>query len=282
MRIESQFGWQRALVLENECLEVIATLDVGPRILSFRKPGGENILGIVEEQLGDSGESDFRLRGGHRLWLAPEKAATYFPDNHGVQMSKLGDRHVALTAAPEPLVQKSVELELLGSELNLTHHITALSDIETPIAAWALTIFRKGGTAVIPQPQTQEHPGHADEANEAAYLPDRQLSLWSYTDVRDERINWSNPVSIEQRPDTPPLKLGFLHHEGVVHYDFGADRFTKTVAVTEDGLYPDGNCNLEVYTDGDILELETLSPLRTLKAGETLSHREIWTITEKR
>ena len=280
MRIEPQFGWPRALVLENEYLEVITTLDVGPRILSFRRVAGENILGLVDDQLGNSGESDFRLRGGHRLWLAPEKAATYFPDNHDVQLEQLSENHVTLTSKPETLVQKSIELELTGTELNVTHHITALTNIETPVAAWALTIFKQGGTAVIPQPTAQEHPGHADEANEAAYLPDRQLSLWSYTNVRDERINWSNPVSIEQRQDTPPLKLGFLHRESAVHYDFGRDRFTKTVAYEDGRTYPDGNSNLEVYTDGDILELETLSPLRTLKEGETLVHSEVWTITE--
>jgi len=281
MKVESHFGWEKTLVLENDFLEVIVTLEVGPRILSFRRRDSENVLGLMEDQLGQTGESDFRLRGGHRLWLAPENAATYFADNHPVALEQPGENQALLKAPPESKVQKTMELELHDNELRIVHRLTALVDFITPVAAWALTILRPGGLATVPQPLAKAHPGHADENNEAAYLPDRHLSLWSYTDINDSRITWANPVMIEQRAQTEPLKLGFLHRESEVHYEIGADRFTKTVAFDDNATYPDGNCNLEVYTDSDILELETLSPLTVPTRGETLVHKEVWRITPR-
>ncbi len=279
MNVEPNFGWQNTLVLANEHFEAIATLDVGPRVVSFKRKDGENILGLIEDHKGGSREADFRLRGGHRLWVAPETAATYYPDNGSVELEELGHNHVLLTASPELEIQKSLELKLEENGLSLVHRITALIDLPEPISAWALTILKRAGTALVPQPLPRAHPGHADTSNEADYLPDRKLSLWSYTNIQDHRITWANPVRIEQRASSTPLKLGFLHREEVVHYEAGSDRFTKTVPFEPGDSYPDGNCNLEVYTDGDILELETLSPLSRLSTGDVIKHQEFWTLS---
>jgi len=36
------------------------------------------------------------------------------------------------------------------------------------------------------------------------------------------------------------------------------------------------NANVQIYTDSDILELETLAPLVTLEPGEDIEHVEEW------
>jgi hypothetical protein len=36
------------------------------------------------------------------------------------------------------------------------------------------------------------------------------------------------------------------------------------------------NSNVEVYTDGGFVEVETLSPLKKLARGQSVHHREIW------
>lgn len=274
------FGWNNTLVLTNEVFEIIVTLDVGPRIISFRRLDGENVLGVMNDQLGGTEEPDFKLRGGHRLWLAPENADTYQADNQPVHLTKISEHQVQLTAPAEARIEKSLELELQGNKLKLVHQIKALTNIAEPVAAWALTILRKGGTAIVPQPTHTAHPGHADNQNEAAYLPNRHLSLWAYTDIQDKRITWDNPIRIQQQPSSNPLKLGFMHRESAVHYDLASERFTKTVSLAPDAYYPDGNCNLEIYTDDEILELETLSPLTTLAKGESIIHEEFWSITK--
>src|ERR1700758_2810150 len=66
-------GWANCLRLANDHAELIITLDVGPRIISYQHlPGGKNVLKTNADELGKSGEEAFVMRGGHRLWLAPE------------------------------------------------------------------------------------------------------------------------------------------------------------------------------------------------------------------
>ena len=40
--------------------------------------------------------------------------------------------------------------------------------------------------------------------------------------------------------------------------------------------YPDRNSSTELYTDADILELESLAPLVQLEPNATASHTETW------
>ena len=40
--------------------------------------------------------------------------------------------------------------------------------------------------------------------------------------------------------------------------------------------YLDFGCNNEVYTDGDLMEIESLSPMVKLEPGKTLEHTEHW------
>ena len=43
-------------------------------------------------------------------------------------------------------------------------------------------------------------------------------------------------------------------------------------------VYPDFGCNVEAFTNDDMLELETLGPLVDLKPGASISHPETWSL----
>ena len=62
------------------------------------------------------------------------------------------------------------------------------------------------------------------------------------------------------------------------HYEVDGYRFSKTIDYRQDATYPDGNCNLEIFTDGTMLELESLSPLVALKKDEKIIHTESWSL----
>ena len=92
-------GWKNNLKLSNGTVELIATLDVGPRVIRYAFVGGDNVLKEYADQLGKSGEKDWQIRGGHRLWHAPEaQPHTYFPDNAPVDFKDLGGGAVRLIA----------------------------------------------------------------------------------------------------------------------------------------------------------------------------------------
>jgi hypothetical protein len=65
-------GWGKNLKLFNDAVEVIITLEVGPRIISYRPLDGQSVFKLVGEEAGKSNEEGWRIRGGHRLWIAPE------------------------------------------------------------------------------------------------------------------------------------------------------------------------------------------------------------------
>ena len=73
-------GWENAYRISNGTVELVVLADVGPRVISYSFVGGENIFHEVAEQAGLRGGKDFRLYGGHRLWVWPEVERTYFPD----------------------------------------------------------------------------------------------------------------------------------------------------------------------------------------------------------
>ena len=75
-------GWPNCYRVTNGEVELIVTGDIGPRVMRYGFVGGQNLFKEFAEQLGKSGEKEFQLRGGHRVWKAPEDAvATWAPDN---------------------------------------------------------------------------------------------------------------------------------------------------------------------------------------------------------
>ena len=285
--IQRRFNNHRIAVLQTDHASLMVTLDAGPRVLHYALKDSldqaDNVFHVFTGDLAGGQQDQWLSMGGHRLWLAPEVTSTYFPDNNPVQLEQTGANEVILSPPAEPLVQKQIGIEMFedSSTVCLTHRITALEDLEQPVAAWALTVMKAGGTAEVPLPPAAPHPADAPADAEApdSYLPDRHLALWSYTRLNDARFEWkADSLLIRQQSGTRSLKIGLLHELGAVSYTVNDLQFTKTVAFEDGAVYPDRNSNLEIYTNGEMLELETLSPLRRLRSGESITHRETWTL----
>ncbi|MBC8165268.1 MAG: hypothetical protein H7Y20_05265 [Bryobacteraceae bacterium] len=81
-------GWPNCYRISNDEVELIATTDIGPRIIRYAFIGGQNMFVEFDSQLGGSGEKQWVPRGGHRIWIAPEDpATTYALDNSPVQIA---------------------------------------------------------------------------------------------------------------------------------------------------------------------------------------------------
>ena len=79
-------GWPNCVKLSNDQIELIATTDVGPRIIRFGYVGGQNLFTECKDQLGKTGGDKWRSYGGHRLWHGPEDPQrTYYPDNSPIE-----------------------------------------------------------------------------------------------------------------------------------------------------------------------------------------------------
>ena len=108
-------GWKNNIKLSNAQVELVITLDVGPRVISFAPKGGANVFKEYGDHLGKGGEKEWMIRGGHRFWIAPEnKEITYYPDNAPVANSPLGKNGVRVTPPPEQSIgfQKEMDITL--------------------------------------------------------------------------------------------------------------------------------------------------------------------------
>ncbi len=266
-------GWKNCLSLANEHAELVLTLDVGPRVISYRVPGGDNVLKTNPEEFGKSWEPGFVLRGGHRLWLAPENERTYAPDNGPVQHEIVAPNSVRLTNVPvAPWLigkQLTVSLAAESSAVRLDHRATNEGREPAQLATWGVTVMEPGGLEIIPQPALGEHPRDL--------LPERVLVPWPYTDMLDERWRWGRQfITLRQTEHSSPAKLGLAHRARWVGYLMKNALFLKTFAYEEGAQYPDLGCNFETFTNAAMLEMETLSPLRALAPGESVGHTETW------
>src|SRR5947209_17426504 len=151
-------GWKNAYRISNGTVQLTILADVGPRIIAYGFLEGENILHEVAADAGLSGGSEFRLYGGHRLWVSPELERTYFPDNRPVEVSEQGNK-VRFTAPveespPGKSLQKEFEVELAssGSEVSVIHRLTNHNRSAIQLAPWAPTMLRPGGKGILPLP----------------------------------------------------------------------------------------------------------------------------------
>jgi hypothetical protein len=278
-------GWRRNLRLANGDAELVITLDVGPRVIRYGAPGAPNLLAEAADQLGKAGEPGWMPRGGHRLWTAPEdEHRTYAPDNGPVAYMTLPDRpgEVRVTQPPDQPygVQKEIDFALApsGSGVRLVHRITNVGKAPIEVSVWALTVMPPGGTAVVPLPAKRPHPGSMPTRKASDYWASQVIGLWSYLDLKDPRLDLGTRfVTVRQDPQAKTqFKLGLSHESGGLGYWRDGDLFVKWVDYQAGATYPDRGCNFQVYTDPNILEVETLGPLVTIEPGQKVEHVERW------
>jgi len=267
-------GWPHALRLANGQVELIVTLDVGPRVLSYALNGGVNVFNIYEDQAGGMGEPQWRNRGGHRLWLAPESPDfSLWPDNRPVAWERLGETGVRLTPPPEtgPGFQKQIDLILSpdSAKVTVVHRIIRTGTQPCRAAPWALSVMAAGGYAIMPQPPLGEHPRDL--------LPNRRLVVWPYTELSDPRYGFGRRfLTLRQDPAGRPTKIGMPSALGWAGYWLQQTLFIKRFGLVPNAEYPDDGCNLEVFTNARMLELESLGPLRSFNPGDQAELVEHW------
>ena len=61
-------GFDDCIRMSNDTVDLIITTQVGPRVLLYGFIHGDNVFCNVEEQMGKTGENQWNIYGGHRLW----------------------------------------------------------------------------------------------------------------------------------------------------------------------------------------------------------------------
>ena len=262
-----------ALVLATPALELVVTTSVGPRVVSLRSKKGK--AGNVFLQLPDDEQRyhGYYLRGGHRLWHAPEEIVrSYQPDDDPLEV-KLLPKGVALTQPVEPLtgIQKGMKLELVGLRtVKVTHTLANRGPWAVDCSPWAVTMLRGGGYAAVPLLPKGDHA-------RGDLLPNYTLIPWTFTDL--SLPVWQmhrDHIGVDVAKAKNPQKIGLSNYPGWSAYWVDGTTFVKTAPITPGAAYPDLNSCFETFTNGVVLELETLGPLAPLEPGRTVTHVEHW------
>jgi len=268
-------GWKDSYWLTNGEVELAAPSEIGPRILRYGFVGGQNVFHNFAHAMGGSGEPQWQNRGGHRLWVAPEGAASKALDNGPVDV-EAGDLRLVLRQPKEPEsgMEKEIEVVLApkGTEVTVRHRITNRNPWPVRFAPWALSVMRPGGVAAAGFPPRCRH----DER----LLPTNPLTMWGYTDFSDPRWRFT-PRFILLRQDASaaaPQKMGLFAADAWAAYSVNGDLFVKRAQAREEAEYPDYGCSVEIFTNRNMLELETLGPLEDVEPGAFVEHTERWTL----
>lgn len=268
------------LRLTNGEIDLIVSTAFGPRILFYGLTGGENILGWHAEAKVQTALGEWRPYGGHRLWIAPENMPlSYAPDNAPINYFIKDDFSVRLVQPVEDATKTQKEIVVTlsekGSDATVEHRIVNRGAAEIELSAWALTIMRGGGEAIIPNEPFESYGAEN-------LLPVRSAAFWSYTDLTDSRWRIEKDF-IRLRTDEnrhEPQKIGVLNRQGWTAYQWRELLFVKRFDFVGTAVYPDMNSNTEIYTAGSFVEVESLSPLQTLATGEAIVHTERWQLFE--
>ncbi len=278
-RSETEFEGFDCVKLNNEQVSLWITKSIGPRVIGLSGFGKENMLAVLPDaKIEYPGPEDFNLRGGHRLWYAPENPmTTYIPDNKSVDVKEIKNGVELIQPVDQPTgIQKSFRIQLADSkaEVVIEHCLTNLGEGSIGLAPWAITQMRPGGVGIFPQ-KTIFEDNHG-------LLPNRHIVLWPYTEINSPHIHWGDEVIfIEANITESKLKIGFPNPAGWMGYALDGALFVKRAKYDPGAKYLDRQGSSQCYCSDIVIELETLGPYVTLEPGDTTLHEESWEVYPK-
>jgi len=217
-------GWPNCYRMTNGEVELTVTTDVGPRIIRYGFIGGRNLFAEFADQLGKSGETWWAMRGGHRLWIAPEIVPdTYALDNAPVSACVNGDGVTLLQPIePETALQKEMTVAFAeDGRVTVTHRLENAGKQPRRVAIWAITQMATGGISIAKFPPRGCH--------QDCLQPTHPMVMWAYTDFSDKRwLLTKNYLILKQdAQQDSPQKAGLFNENTRAAYLLGADLFVN-------------------------------------------------------
>lgn len=281
-------GWPDALIMGNGEVEVVIVPAIG-RVMQFGFVGEEGVFwenraldGKVVDATTDAWrKGEWVNLGGDKTWPAPEGEWSRFTQRQGWRpppafdglpaTARIEEREVVLTSAIDPFyglrAQRRLKLHASKPVLTITTTYERLSGDPAKIGVWVITQLKSPIGVFAPVPvKSIFAQGHT------------LLGKDSPPDLKSE----DGLLSLKRHRQAAykiGLDAGTLVWVGARHaLRIDAPRVAKAE-------YPDQGSSTEIYTNPDPLpyvELETLSPLHLLKAGDKIKSRNVYTLVHRR
>lgn len=271
--IKSHLVYGECLFAHNGIIEIAVPLSFGIRVGHFSFLGEKNVFFEQPSDLECFNTPDgWKLRGGHRLWLAPEQEATYSPDNEPITYEIKNDEIILTQKEDSRLnIVKRFIIRMEDTRLYITHQMVNTGTNPINGSLWAVSVMAPKGTEIIPL-----------ETREGGFDPLNRFSFWDHTNPGDPRAEYhKDKICLKHKPMDDKYKIGVGHPISPVRYELDDTVFLKHFEVKKDQIYPDGNCSFETYMSKYMVEIESLSPMFTIAPGEKAEHKEIWELCRK-
>ncbi len=277
--------------ISNRIIELIVTVEKGPRIVHLGFVGEENMLFQDKAQthffLNNEisqicGQTAYHyLYGGHRFYLSPSHLPeARYPDNDAVVYS-IDDDGVLFQAPTQKTsgIQLSCKIMLseTGADFMVVHTAENHSSDTQHVALCTSTMVNPGGFALLPQNQGNEF-----------FVADRVYVYWPFTRLHDQRFFMdSDFMTVQQDVSAEyPFKIGYNNMQGWIAYVKDGTVLSKRYVHDPKAVYPDNDASSQIYCAKDFLELTVQSPLYRIEPEDTVKHVENFslfhtTITEK-
>mgnify|MGYP005788458409 FL=1 len=268
-------NYGKCLKVTNNIVEIIVTIEYGPRIIKYGYVNGKNHFAEGVKNKISTLHGDYYIIGGHRFWHIPEnKDRTYIPDNKPVEYESMFNG-VRLIQKIEKWtqVQKIIEItfEENSPKVKILHKIISLNAFDINIAIAGITSMDKGGIQIVPIEKRKE-----------GTVPNRSIVFWPYSNIKDPRVYFGEKyVAMKVCENTVEnFKMGFNTNISYALYYNENELFIKEFEKIQDKNlnYPDMGCSYESFIGNDYIEMQTNSPIYVLETNKCIEHVEIWNL----
>ncbi len=277
-----------AVELSTSALRLVAVHGTGPRLAWFGPAGGDNLLFWDESKplhyvRPPEVKRPWALRGGHRVWTArfgaDEDEQTYANDDAAGTCTVQSDGFTVTGAVcAETKSQRSITVRTLRDDrLEVINRVVNTGDMLLGCGIWALTCTKPGPDTryVIPL-------GDGSSWDTATITVFRTWAGHGTKSFREEQFELTDDAYV-LTPKGRETKRMITSPAGAIALVDAKRNLTFTIATTHEphAVHP-ANANLAMYVGPEnfMVEMETMSPFAVLKAGQTLEHRQVWTLAK--
>jgi hypothetical protein len=275
-------GWTGAYQLSNGKVDLVFVPQVG-RIMRFGYVGDRNMLWENEALIGTvpgpgDKETEWLNYGGDKLWPAPQERWAWPPDpvlDHGLQTVQVmpdNSLSVSTPASEKTSIRfsRNIALDPHGDTVTISNTMTNTGAQDVEWSIWEVTQVNDPDRMHIGLNRRGHFAG--------GYY------VFGGNEPEEGFFHASRGAGILKRNPRKTCKIGADAPAGVISADEGSMRLTVSLPYVQGAHYPDSGCGQEIYTNNDpnkYVELELLSPLKTLAPGAAFTVVTHWKLSGK-
>lgn len=265
--------------ISNDTIELIVTVDKGPRIVYLGFVGEDNLLyndatlkyRFLNNEISQiCGQTAYHyLYGGHRFYLSPSHLEqARYPDNDTVLYS-IDDDGITFQSQTQITSEMQLSCKIMLSETDadfMVVHTAVNHSAETKHAALCTTtMVDPKGYVILPQNDGSD-----------IFIANRVYVCWPFTRLHDSRLSMHDRfMTVQQDPAVNyPFKIGYNNTQGLISYVTGNTVLSKRYVHDLQAVYPDNGASTQIYCCKDFLELTAQSPMYRISPEETIKHVE--------